>query len=219
MIELQDHTMNTYHYHVIIQISTTVYKRTSPLTTRFCCLEFPKSFCDERLVGIKACQNLVGRISFTTDGFEPAITSMLVNIQVRNTQSEHMNHVSMIVSSQLCSGILQVYWCVLRNMFITIITCFPSLHTRVNTRFVLSKPPKDMGKISRTQWIFRTNLSVLMTQPMGFWKTMSQSRWFEPVRRKSTHKGNCPQYPRIGIYIMKHVCTSNLKTRSKIQIW
>ena len=50
--------MNTYHYHVIIQISTTVYKRTSPLTTRFCCLEFPKSFCDERLVGIKACQTL-----------------------------------------------------------------------------------------------------------------------------------------------------------------
>ena len=50
--------MNTYHYHVIFQISITVYKRTSPLTTRFCCLEFPNSFCDELLVGIKGCQTL-----------------------------------------------------------------------------------------------------------------------------------------------------------------
>ena len=47
---------------------------------------------------------------------------------------------------KLCSGILQGYWCVLRNVFITIITCF-HLSTQGWTRDLFCpKPPKDMQK-------------------------------------------------------------------------
>ena len=197
--------MNTYHYHVIFQISITVYKRTSPLTTRFCCLEFPNSFLWRATRWDQRLPNLVGRISFTTAGFEPAITSMLVNIQVWNTQSDHLNHIYDLLNYVLVffKGI-DVCWetCSSLSSLVSI-----SPHKGEHEICSVQNHPKTCRNIKDPMNL--SDKSLCSDQPMGFWKTMSQSPWFEPVRRKSTQKGNCPQYPKTGINnSMKHVCTS-----------
>ena len=137
--------MNTHHHHVIIQISITVYKRTSPLTTRFCCLEeFPTVFVTSYSLGSKVARpcgpNQFYHWWFWASNHFNVGQYTATKYPIRSSESY------IIFSSQLCSGILQVYWCVLRNMFITIITSF-HLSTQGWTRdWFCPKPPKDMQK-------------------------------------------------------------------------